>query len=212
MTIVRSNLVRMFDIGIVKHALHIILSTFCFINVIGNMIMTIVTDNSSKGDLKNGIFCEVCKRDRSPSTWHCRSCNICILKRDHHCFFFSSCIGLHNRRYYLLFLIYIVISLVYSSYYNYFYISSKFENYAFIISFFRIINPLLRFLIPEPMSNRDLYVFFLFLNVCLLGWMLALFCFHINNAIKGITTHESKDIRSKNYEWKENIINVFGKR
>ena len=36
-------------------------------------------------------------------------CSMCVLKRDHHCFFTSSCVGLHNQRYFLVFLLYVVI-------------------------------------------------------------------------------------------------------
>ncbi|KAM3961916.1 putative palmitoyltransferase ZDHHC24 [Aphomia sociella] len=199
--------------GIEKHLIHIFLSTFCFINVTGNMVMAIVTDTSAKSNDTDGIYCEYCKRNRPPRSWHCKSCNICVLKRDHHCFFFSRCIGLHNQRYYLLFIVYILISMVYSTYYNYYYVSSKFEDYGFILSICRIINPLLRCMIPEPMAGRDLYVLFLFLNASLIIWMSILFWFHIKNVVRGVTAHESKDIGViGNREWRENMLRVFGRR
>jgi len=35
---------------------------------------------------------------------HCKKCDICISKHDHHCFFFDICIGEHNQRNFIGFL------------------------------------------------------------------------------------------------------------
>ncbi|XP_059049809.1 probable palmitoyltransferase ZDHHC24 [Achroia grisella] len=213
MVIVKPTLVKMFEMAVVKHSIHVILSIFCYINVSGNMLMAIATDASSKNNVKDGIYCKFCNRNRSQRSWHCRTCNVCILGRDHHCFFFSTCIGLYNRRYYILFLFYIIISMLYSSYYNYYYVSSKLEEHGFMISVFRIINPLLRFITPEPMSVVDLYVLFFLLNILLLVWITVLFCFHMRNVTRGVTTHESKNISTKrSIGWKNNLLSVFGRR
>ncbi|GAM25291.1 hypothetical protein SAMD00019534_084660, partial [Acytostelium subglobosum LB1] len=36
---------------------------------------------------------------------HCKRCNACILKYDHHCFFIGQCVGLHNHKAFCLFLL-----------------------------------------------------------------------------------------------------------
>ncbi|KRG00151.1 uncharacterized protein Dwil_GK27252 [Drosophila willistoni] len=36
-----------------------------------------------------------------PRSWHCRICECCTLKRDHHCVFLASCIGHNNQRYFI---------------------------------------------------------------------------------------------------------------
>lgn len=215
MNVVRPKIIEVYHLGIVKQYLHTICPTFCFINVTGNMIMSILTDTSLKRSHDTGTYCDRCMMYRPENSWHCEACNACIVRRDHHCFFFSRCIGLYNQRYYVSYLGYIMISMAYSAYYNYFFVSLKFEDSGFIVSIFRIINPLIRFMIPEPMGLRDLYVLFFILNVGLLVWSFSLFFFHITNVFKGVTARECNTVclRCLNLsQWKENMVKVFGER
>lgn len=212
MTVVFPNLVAIFEVGIAKQILHISLATFCFINVIGNMIFSIIMDSSLKRTISgDGTFCEYCRMLRPAKSWHCRKCNVCILKRDHHCTFIARCIGLHNQRYFILFLGYVMTSMAYATYYNYYYVASKFEDHGWILSAFRILNPLLRFMIPEPMGIKDMYVLYLFMNVGLVFWSGSLFFYHFRNIVMGVTSYESKFPQlMDSSNWKENLLNVFG--
>lgn len=215
MNVVRPNLIEIYHLGIVKQYLHIICPTFCFVNVTGNMIMSILTDTSLKRSHEDGTYCEQCKMYRPLESWHCNECNACIIRRDHHCFFFSRCIGLYNQRYYVMYLGYIMISMAYSAYYNYFFVSSKFDEFGLLVSVLRILNPLLRFMVPEPMGMRDLYVLFFVTNVGLLIWSFSLFFFHTSNVFKGVTARESTTVCLRCLDlskWKENMVKVFGVR
>lgn len=51
-------------------------------------------------------WCDICQCMKPDRTHHCRQCNICILKMDHHCFFIAGCVGLGNQRLFLQFLVY----------------------------------------------------------------------------------------------------------
>ncbi|CAI2375235.1 unnamed protein product [Moneuplotes crassus] len=80
---------------------------------------------------KNGKVCKRCKwyeeldlsskesnsdekRPFKPARFHhCSICQDCVVNMDHHCPWLNNCIGLHNNRYFLLFLFYVWISSVY---------------------------------------------------------------------------------------------------
>lgn len=211
MSVVRPVIVKTYHLGEIKHVMHIICSTFCFTNIVGNMMLCIFTETSLKQSVISEHYCDQCKINRPATAWHCSTCNTCVLRRDHHCFFLSRCIGLQNQRYYVLYLGYVFISLVYSAYYNYYYVLTKFEDQDFYLSAFKVINPLLRYLIPEPLGMRDLYVLFLFLNVGLVVWSGVLFLFHMRNVLRGVTAREYKS--SSGIPWssmKINFLSVFG--
>jgi len=57
-------------------------------------------------------FCPTCQTHRPARAHHCRVCNRCILRYDHHCPWIGSCIGLHNHRYFLQYLVYLSLALL----------------------------------------------------------------------------------------------------
>ncbi|KAF8972266.1 DHHC palmitoyltransferase-domain-containing protein [Flammula alnicola] len=78
--------------------------------------------------------CFKCAKMRPERTHHCRICNKCVLKYDHHCPVsfvpcgvtttgINQCVGLHNERHFVLFMAYLVLStfcLCVSGYPNFF--------------------------------------------------------------------------------------------
>ncbi|CAG9335826.1 unnamed protein product [Blepharisma stoltei] len=56
--------------------------------------------------ISKSSFCNKCDRNRPPRAHHCRICNRCILRMDHHCPWIGNCVGFHNYRYFIQFLIY----------------------------------------------------------------------------------------------------------
>ncbi|KAL2438363.1 Palmitoyltransferase pfa3 [Exophiala dermatitidis] len=52
-------------------------------------------------------YCKKCHTPKPDRTHHCSTCGRCVLKMDHHCPWLSTCLGLHNYKAFVLFLIYI---------------------------------------------------------------------------------------------------------
>jgi len=55
-------------------------------------------------------MCNVFKPERCH---HCSACNRCVLNMDHHCPWINNCVGFWNRKYFMLLLIYVLISTYY---------------------------------------------------------------------------------------------------
>eukprot|EP01016_Furgasonia_blochmanni_P050238 TRINITY_DN772_c0_g1_i3.p1 TRINITY_DN772_c0_g1~~TRINITY_DN772_c0_g1_i3.p1 ORF type:complete len:293 (+),score=43.25 TRINITY_DN772_c0_g1_i3:529-1407(+) len=54
----------------------------------------------------NVRYCSKCLMIKPPRCHHCRLCNRCILKMDHHCPWVANCIGFYNYKYFMNMLLY----------------------------------------------------------------------------------------------------------
>ena len=79
--------------------------------------------------------CKSCLVQRPKSSHHCSDCHFCVLERNNHCPWMNNCIGLFNRKYYILFLIYSIITVVYSfGLYFYYVVFKNFRTFRRSVS------------------------------------------------------------------------------
>ncbi|CAG5124503.1 unnamed protein product [Candidula unifasciata] len=61
---------------------------------------------------KADVECRTCKVIKPPRSKHCRICNCCVHRFDHHCIWTNNCVGGGNLRFFLVFLLTLVVMIV----------------------------------------------------------------------------------------------------
>ena len=76
--------------------------------------------------------CKSCYTVRPFDSHHCKVCHYCIIEQDHHCPWINNCIGIFNKKYFILFNFYAFISVIYFSCIYYYY--TVYYNYRHFIN------------------------------------------------------------------------------
>jgi len=54
-------------------------------------------------DSYNYTKCQFCNKIKFERSSHCRTCKICVSRRDHHCVWIGNCVGINNNQYFINF-------------------------------------------------------------------------------------------------------------
>ncbi|KAL7720919.1 Palmitoyltransferase [Entamoeba marina] len=84
-------------------------------------------------DLNSLEYCEICQQYKAERVHHCSVINKCVYRYDHYCTIVNSTLGLHNYKYFFLFIFYMWISSIVSCYLFY----KIFSTFDTFIDYFR---------------------------------------------------------------------------
>ncbi|KAH9052196.1 DHHC palmitoyltransferase-domain-containing protein [Lactarius vividus] len=87
-------------------------------------LKSIIEDLASEGRLNGQTFCIQCMARKSLRSKHCRICDKCIARSDHHCPWVWNCVGVNNHRQFILFVTTLVIGIILFDYLTWAYFSS----------------------------------------------------------------------------------------
>lgn len=138
-------------------------------------------------DIHNLTLCSNCTRWKPERTHHCRHCNKCVLKMDHHCPWLGNCIGFQNYKFFLLSILY---GLITSS--------------IVLLTFWEIVIEVI-VCYKVTLIKSILCVFAYLCNLLLFAFVSFLFYSNWRNVIYNITTIERSDQMRFSYHSKKNI-------
>lgn len=130
-------------------------------------------------DLKRKCHgCMVYKPDR---VHHCQVCGQCVLRMDHHCPWIANCVGFRNYKFFLLVLVYAVLSMA-------------FLLASLLPRFLAVFQPILDM---GYFLRRDLLIAVVFVTAAALFLVLGAFlCFHLYLSASAMSTIEYREKRS----------------
>lgn len=86
-------------------------------------LKSIIEDLASEGRLNGQTFCVPCMAKRPLRSKHCRICDKCVARHDHHCPWVWNCVGVNNHRQFVVFVITLVLGIGLFDYLSYAYFS-----------------------------------------------------------------------------------------
>ena len=64
---------------------------------------------------KKRRYCLICHIFKPERCHHCSTCNRCVLNMDHHCPWINNCVGFQNRKFFILLIFYVVVTVFIST-------------------------------------------------------------------------------------------------
>ncbi|CDP16097.1 unnamed protein product [Coffea canephora] len=85
------------------------------------------------GIISTGRYCQKCTLHKPPRAHHYCACNRCVLRMDHHCVWLNNCVGYANYKNFFIFVIYTIVSCIYSLVCQYISFSSVKDSYFSVL-------------------------------------------------------------------------------
>ena len=142
---------------------------------------------------KRRRYCLMCNVFKPERCHHCSACNRCVLNMDHHCPWINNCIGFWNRKYFLLLLVYVLLT-------TYYVVATL--AYDFIVAFRWELDTFYyrQRAYDEKQLMRTLLIQVSYLLTCIISILMTMFLrFHIYLATTNKTTIENLDKKGKPY-------------
>lgn len=199
------------------------------------------TDSSTQGlvmstdSLPGWHYCYICEANSPPRAYHCKSCDRCILRRDHHCVFSGKsssearlvrhpkvishslpaacCVGYKNHKYYMGLLFQVAFGSLYAFFFHSPYIWSNLGGLS-LRSFFSHSLPIPFYVFGYIDSWTLLCNFISMLTVIGALFSGGLFAYHMSILVKNQTTYEkAKNITEYNLKnWRVNLSECLGEK
>ncbi|KAM7534208.1 hypothetical protein Aperf_G00000107614 [Anoplocephala perfoliata] len=213
-----------------------LIATYFLFNLLYNLMSAIFKDSSITNLMlvqrlgPDWSYCIRCESVRPPRAHHCRKCDVCIIRFDHHCSILGQCIGLANMKFFMNLLAQASVSCFIGTVFNLPYV------YRHVYSDWSIWSILLCILNPTPFAFigwLSVSQFFLCIMTSMcsaLGPTLAVFfVYHLRQILRNQTSVEvlinndrnpteisyhDADMRPVNFDlgWRRNLEQVMGKR
>ncbi|KAF8626642.1 hypothetical protein AX15_004736 [Amanita polypyramis BW_CC] len=87
-------------------------------------LKSIIEDFASGGRLNGQTFCIQCMARKPLRSKHCRVCDKCVARSDHHCPWVWNCIGANNHRQFVIFITSLVVGISFFDYLTYAYFTT----------------------------------------------------------------------------------------
>ncbi|KAK7055514.1 Palmitoyltransferase [Favolaschia claudopus] len=87
-------------------------------------LKSIIEDLASEGRLNGQTFCIQCMARKPLRSKHCRICDKCVARSDHHCPWVWNCVGANNHRQFVIFVLTLVFGIIFFDYLTYAYFSA----------------------------------------------------------------------------------------
>lgn len=111
-----SNLICFMHFLIFLYEFYLIMNNYLTASFIGPGFVPLEWHPELEVDKQYLQFCELCEGYKPPRSHHCRKCDRCVMKMDHHCPWINTCCGHFNHGYFVYFLFFAPLGCLHSTY------------------------------------------------------------------------------------------------